>query len=289
MAKIEIKKTDANNAQSGIEKRNVTITKFALFTLVPLLLCLLLGFSLSQSETQNKINFQEELSKLENEKKILEDDITQLKNTFFKADSLLKIFKQNDLVELEGSLRAQDNKIGLNNWDNQRKIKISNFETLLKLAIKPEMFNNNNQIQTVILHGKNWLMDYSSSKSTELYATKVNKEEALDVEMDSDLEANNQELRKQIFEKDLEIASLKNDKKQSGGNLQIATSGMEDIKGAVLKTKEKINSSIEEIREQIIPELKPQRWKNKNGEQIQLFKEKLEAKLTSITTSLSEL
>lgn len=286
---IEIKKTNANKVQSGIEKRNIAITKFALFTLIPLLFCLFFGFSLSNSERQNGKNFHQQLDELKQENEDIKEYIDSLGNVFVKADEILSKFNNETIPELEEDLDETETDIAFKKWDNDREEVIDKFKHDLKKVTRPlELYP---QINGLLDFGNKWLKDYAQVKDDELYIRKLYKKQEVGMEVSSDLQKQIQDLNNQLAEKNialsgsqqqLQLALAISQKEKSGG--QEKKEKLQNV-GAI---KDNIVNELDKIRS-VLNKLQPKRWKNKNEEQIKSFKEELNTIINSIERHAGEL
>ncbi|MCB0630866.1 MAG: hypothetical protein R2824_07110 [Saprospiraceae bacterium] len=284
--------------QTAMEKRNTSIVNFVLVALVPVLLCILLGFSLRQSNIENKENSFKKVKALEAERDSIKNKIGKLTGTFFKADTILNRFNRNDFKILEQSLKAADNPIAFNNWEIDRAERISKLRSSFRTVENDEDFKEEDDARATLDFGKKWLQAFSDTKDKELFAMKQIRQNEVGVQMDQLLQDQIDNLKKDLTAKDLEISKLEIKLLQSQGQkIQLEQGSekdtkaiekeLEDIKSNNGKLKEKIETQVSRA-EKILSDLKEKGIFRKT-EEIQAFKKDLDEQLKNIRDELLEL
>ena len=166
--------------QTAVEKRNTGIATFALVAVIPLLLSLLIGYELGDTDTVNKENLlveidsqQKEIASLTKEVEGAKKNLFIVNEIFSDADSVFKKLNTHDLKNLEQKLRDAESERDFDRWDNDNDQIEDDFQHDLERIIKPLDFDESTPIPFILQYGKRWLEKYAEAKAAELNLMKI--------------------------------------------------------------------------------------------------------------------
>ena len=268
--------------QTEMEKRNTSILTFVSFALIPLVLTMILGFSLKQTDVVNKDKLFQKLESLQAQIDDLEENNRNLDKVFAKADTVLERFVSKEIKVLEDDLKDIKSKIDLEEWEKDREEKIRDFKRNINRIEAPFDFSESLEKNRLLNFGKAWLEEYAEVKNIELYAKQLIREQEIELTESSELENQDQDLQIQLMQKNMEIAGLNREIETYKGNAEEDKTDFitkyQSLLSANEKTKTNINAEIKDIEDKILPDLRKLVFKNK----FEKLKNQLETKINNI-------
>lgn len=161
-----------------VEQRDLSILRFVLFALLPLLLSFIMGFGLGKTKKVNEDNISNSGTAKndiieQKQKKIasMETEINQLKQVFFMLDSIHEKYKSDwEIFENETPSKGAREK-AINKWQDKWDGNVEEFITQIKdrgsLLKSQEL-----ETESIIELGTNWLRDFSLAKRDEFIEVK---------------------------------------------------------------------------------------------------------------------
>ena len=280
---------------TAIEERNTAILNFAMVAIIPLLLTLIAGFALSEGRKVNEDRFHERLGALKSENAALKQMIADLGGVFDKADTLFTNFSTTKIDKLQRELSGVESEIGYNDWDRDVKDVVDEFEHYITRVERPLNFEEQEDLNAMLVLVKKWLIEYSEIESKALFIEKLNQKQSQGADISTELEDRIDELEQTLTLKEIEIIQLRGAMGQSSGSakqkIQEKTSDNTELIQEITSLKmnaEQVNENIvtelEIIRGNILPNLKGQKFLSirNSEEKIRDLKEKIEVKLNAI-------
>ncbi len=289
---------------TALEKRNTAVAVFAGVAIIPLLFMLWIGYQLGDANKVNKDNLKAqldtkiaELEKAHADMAVFQQTVSELGYTFAKADSVYDKFRTEGLKKLNDQLKDAETESDFRRWDNDMDEGQDDFKHTIERIEKPLVFEEDSPIYDILENAKAWLVAYSKAKADEMYEIKLNRKNTQGIETASDLEKKIQELEFEIQKKDLTITNLKTQSNIKAGNelnkdksnekeLTESQTAYLNVITSNREIKTAIETEISAITEDIVPELRREIF---NKKQFNKLKDKLEAKLNTITTKTAEL
>jgi len=290
---------------TALEKRNTSIVNFALVALIPILLCLLLGFSLGNADTVtrkqlNQTN-QELLAKiesLEKEKAEMNDLIIKLESIFSKADTTFIKFDEVKVREITKSLKdIEGNKeevdYDLRIWEKEMEDDVDDFIRDIENIQLPSGLTENSSNNRILILGKNWIKEYAKTKQNELSAQMLLKKKDFGIEIVTNLQDKIDELKGDLIDKDFKLRQLMAGEQKSNEKINNFRQDQSDAAKELDKLKQKngdikrsIMMDLQDLQENLLPTLTETGvLKCKPKGDLEVIKDKLEAKLDNIDTA----
>ena len=279
--------------KTAMEKRNTSILNFALVALIPLLLTLFLGFSLSKADRVNEENYYQKLKDLRTKHEGLIKGMEKVDTTFSRIDVLLKKFLKDDEALLEEGFNSIEDDIAFNKWNNKRTITKDNFHSAIKSIQAPSDIQNDQNLMDVLDFGKKWLVELSRIKSDELFSSVLIRKQQEGNQINSELLQQIQDLRNEMTEKNAKIIQLEGivlTSQGSTGDMQVEKTDIQEKYEKMIADNASIKTVIEEnakaIKEKILLDLK---CKIFNRENCDTQKKLIETKIDNIRIETGKL